>query len=165
MTSWGSYFPAPLCESWPQRCESQKVWVSGGASSNKTIIVLNEVSLLSLDEKQINKGDLVLIIAATPKTFPNGLVVVVNPADAGTWLAFAVVPSGQLDFSTLPTSDPGIQFAPWNNGGVFCISSGPTLAAAGGPKIGIDLSTLPTSDPHVLYSPWNNNGVLCISNG
>jgi hypothetical protein len=131
--------------------------------SNKTFIVLNEASLLSLNQAQMNKGDLVLILAATSKTLPNGLVVVVNPADAGTWLAFAVVTMVQLDLSGLPNYDPGVQFTPWNNGGLLAISSGP--AQGNSVKIGIDLSILPTSDPHVLYAPWNDGGLFAISQG
>lgn len=122
----GSYFPPVLCESSPQRACSREVWAPAAATTNKTLIVLNEVSLLSLEAgpgpTQISKGDSVLILAETSQTNPNGFLVVVDPAGAGTWLAFAVV--GNSKALLLPTDDPHILGEQWNNGGFVCISQG-----------------------------------------
>lgn len=65
-------------------------------------------------------------------------------------------------FIGLPTADPGVNGAVWNNGGVLCLSStGPTPVNI--TFSALTLTGLGTSDPAATGSLWNNGGVLCVS--
>lgn len=54
----------------------------------------------------------------------------------------------------LPTSDPGIPGAYWNDGGTLAISGPPTPGAP-----------LPIADPHIAGAFWNDGGQVAISAG
>ena len=98
---------------------SSGIWVAQAGAWTRAIDFSGSSSIL--------RGTQILVTDGTKYGSVVFECLVSNPVIGTTPITFSAY-SGSLStgfLSTLPTTDPLILSAPWNNGGVLCISKGP----------------------------------------